>query len=110
MASLEFSATKEVPGGDETPARAARESGEARLGMGRSLRGAKAGLRMAGTEEGWHKRFFTAGVPLVMLAEPRPLGCVGIFTSPLRGKHGGLVSPFLGFDIFHGSLCNIEGW
>lgn len=54
---------------------------------------------IAGTED-WHKRFFIAGVPLVMLAEPSPLAWVGSLTSPFRGRHGGLVSLLPRFDIF----------
>lgn len=55
---------------------------------------------MDGTEGGWQMRFLTAGVPLVMLAEPSPLVGPGIFTSPFRGKHWALVSPFVVFDMF----------
>lgn len=54
---------------------------------------------MDGTEAGWQIRFLTAGVPLVMLAEPKPLVGPGIFTSPLRGKHWALVSPLFELDM-----------
>lgn len=50
---------------------------------------------------GWQGRFLAAGVPLVMLAAPRPLGWPGSFTRPFRGKHVGLGSPSIpGLDIF----------
>lgn len=72
------------------PTRAARESGVARLGGGR-----------VGGGGGWQGRFLAAGVPLVMLAAPRPFGWPGSFTRPFRGRHGGLGSPLTpGLDIF----------
>jgi hypothetical protein len=79
-----------LAGGHGPPARATRDSGVARLGGGR-----------VGGGGGWQGRFLAAGVPLVMLAAPRPLGWPGSFTRPFRGKHGGLGSPSIpGLDIF----------
>lgn len=55
---------------------------------------------MDGTEDDWHRRFLAAGVPLVILALPRPLGwLVGSLTIPLRVTQGGLSS--LGLDMFN---------
>lgn len=55
---------------------------------------------MDGTEDDWHRRFLAAGVPLVILALPRPLGwLVGSLTIPLRVTHGDLSS--LGVDMFN---------
>lgn len=55
---------------------------------------------MEGTEEDWHRRFLAAGVPLVILALPRPLGWLGgSLTIPLRVTQGDLSS--LGVDMFN---------
>lgn len=55
---------------------------------------------MDGTEDDWHRRFLAAGVPLVILALPRPLGwLVGSLTIPLRVTQGDLSS--LGVDMFN---------
>lgn len=55
---------------------------------------------MEGTEDDWHRRFLAAGVPLVILALPRPLGwLVGSLTIPLRVTQGDLSS--LGVDMFN---------
>lgn len=55
---------------------------------------------MEGTDEDWHKRFLAAGVPLVMLALPKPLGWLGgNFTRPLRVTQVDLSS--LGLDMFN---------
>lgn len=55
---------------------------------------------MEGTEEDWHRRFLAAGVPLVILALPKPLGWLGgNFTIPLRVTQGDFSS--LGVDMFN---------
>lgn len=63
---------------------------------------------MEGTEEDWHRRFLAAGVPLVILALPRPFGWLGgNFTIPLRVTQGDFSS--LGVDMFNiGNLVKEE--
>ena len=62
------------------------------------------GGRMEGTEEDGHRRVWAAGVPLVMLALPRPLGWGGSLIMPFRVMQGDLSS--LGVDMFN--IGNLE--